>query len=101
METVAIISQMKRREAVMVATTYPMKPRALEKEPGWPALNYKEKDPCLETVAIISQMKKGEAVMVATTCLMKPRALAKNLGDLHFMKRRKSHAWKQWPSSVR
>ena len=71
------------------------------KGPGWPAPHYKEKDPCLETVAIISQMKKGEAVMVATTYLMKPRALAKNLGDLHFMKRRKSQAWKKWPSTVR
>ena len=60
LEAVAITSQMKRREAVMVATTYPMKPRALEKEPGWPALNYKEEDPCLETVAITSQMEKKE-----------------------------------------
>ena len=31
LETVAITSQMKRRVAVMVATTYPMKPRALQK----------------------------------------------------------------------
>ena len=60
LETVAITSQMKRREAVMVATTYPMKPRALGKEPGWPTLNYKEEGPCLETVATTSQMKKEE-----------------------------------------
>ena len=48
-----------------------------------------------------SDEKEGVAVMVATTHPMKPRALGRNLGGLHFMKRRKSHAWKQWPSPVR
>ena len=85
----------------MVATTYPMKPGALGGEPGWPAPHYKEEEPSLETVAITSQMKGREALMVATTYLMKPRALGESLGDLHFMKRRKSHACKQWPSPVR
>ena len=45
--------------------------------------------------------EKREAVMVATTYPMKPRALGENLGGPHFMKRRKSQAWKKWPSSVR
>ena len=50
----------KERVAVMVATTYPMKPGALGGEPGWPALNCKEEEPCLEKVAITSQMKEKE-----------------------------------------
>ena len=44
----------------MVATTCPMKPGALGREPGWPALNYKEEGPCLGTVAITSRMGKEE-----------------------------------------
>ena len=48
-----------------------------------------------------SDEKEREAVMVATTYPMKPGALGKNLGDLHLMKRRKSHAWRQWPLPVR
>ena len=47
------------------------------REPGWPTLHEKEKEPGLEKVAIISQMKRREAVMVATTYPMKPRALEK------------------------
>ena len=48
-----------------------------------------------------SDEREREAVMVATTYPMKPGALGKNLGDLHLMKRRKSHAWRQWPSPAR
>ena len=94
-------SDEREREAVMVATTYPMKPGALGGEPGWPAPHEKEEGPCLETVAITSQMKRRVAVMVATTYPMKPGALGENLGGLHLMKRRKSHPWEQWPSPVR
>ena len=46
--------------------------------------------------------EKGRvAVMVATTYPKKPGALGENLGGLHLMKRRKGHAWRQWPPPVR
>ena len=48
-----------------------------------------------------SDEKEGVAVMVATTYPMKPGALGENLGVLHSITRRKSHAWEQWPSPVR
>ena len=53
-------SDEREREAVMVATTYPMKPGALGGKPGWPAPHEKEEEPCLETVAVTSQMEKKE-----------------------------------------
>ena len=79
----------------------PHETKGFLKEPGWPTLNYKEEGPCLETVAHTSQMKRGEAVMVATTYPMKPGALGENLGGLHLITRRESHAWKQWPSPIK
>ena len=79
----------------------PHEARVPGREPGWPAPHEKEEEPCLETVAPTSQMERRVAVMVATTYPMKPGSLGKNLGGLHLMKRRKGHAWRQWPPPVR
>ncbi len=101
LETVAIASQMKERGTLMVAHHIPHEARGPWREPGWPTLNYKEEEPCLETVAFTSQMKRRVAVMVAHHTPHETKGPGENLGDLHLITRRKSHAWKQWPSPVR
>ena len=91
----------KERVAVMVATTYPMKPGALGKNLCDLLFIGGRREPCLEALALSIQMREGEALMVATTYPMKPGALGENLGGLHLITRRESHAWKQWPSPIK